>query len=553
MKTIKLITACCIASILIFGCDLTSLNDNPNEPTADVDYNMNDPRVAETLRRGIPMEGDDEQRIKNLMIDFYAQVADGGGQTMKNYFMEEDWNQRMYRRIQSNVSSLNIAIRNLSQNGDTYANLIAVAKIWRVFTQASGIDFFGPIPFAPYREVEDNPPYMSVQDAYAEFFRELEEAVALIDRNSPETAFVDPNSDLIYKNDMQKWRRFANSLRLRYALRLSEADPSTCRTEAQKAIASGVMESTADNAYLPPKANGDWGQDYNYTLFQNGWNVAINMTSSFEKLVTNIGGIDFPVNLVNKRAGFTGTPTPLSNVHPAKADPRAPIMFDPAKDTGDWAGVPYGLPNSDYNAGRYRRDAYAELGYITRNGVSYKNRPYDVFLYEEICFLKAEAALRNFISGDAKAEYEKGVRTSFITWGAAGIDLYLASTDKNLAGTSANFDDQSGDGNTALEKIITQKYIAAFLDMAMESWNDKRRLNLPRFDVAVFRNELLYDNSNKDIKDPKNFIKRVQYPQQEATINKSEYDKGVQLLGGPDNVTTPIWWDKNANYCTSAE
>lgn len=552
MKKIKLIAACCIVLFAFFSCDLTNLNENPNEPTADVNYNMNDARLAETLRKGIAMEGDDEQRVKNLMIDFYAQVVDGGGQTMKNYFMEEDWNQRMYRRVQSNVSSLNIVIRNLSDR-EEYANSIAVAKIWRVFTQASGIDFFGPIPFAAYKEAEDNPPYMSVQDAYTEFFRELAEAVALIDKGSSNTAFIDSNSDLVFKNDMQKWRKFANSLRLRYAIRLSEVDAPTCKAEAEKAIAAGVMESSADNAYLPPKANGDWGQDYNYTLFQNGWNVALNMTSSFEKLVTNIGGIDFPSNLVNQRAGFTGTPTPLSNVHPAKADPRAPIMFDPAKETGDWRSVPYGLPNSDYNAGNYRRDTYAELGYITKGGASYKNRPYDVFLYEEVCFLKAEAALRNFISGDAKAEYEKGVRASFATWGAAGVDNYLASTDKNLAGTSANYDDQSGDGNTALEKIITQKYIAAFLDMAMESWNDKRRLNLPRFDVAIFRNELLYDNSNKNIKDPKNFIKRVQYPQQEAQINKTEYDKGVQLLGGPDNVTTPLWWDKNANYCTSAE
>lgn len=553
MKTIKILAAYSMLLFAFSGCDLTALNDNPNNPTADVDYNMNDAQLASTLRKGIAMEGDDEQRVKSLMVDFYAQVGDGGGQTMKNYFMEDDWNNRMYKRVQGNVSELNIVIRDLSDKMDEYRHSIAVAKIWRVFTQASGVDYFGPIPFPSYTEVEANPPYMSVQDNYKEFFRELEEAVNMLDQPSMNPVFIDPASDIVYKNDIAKWRKFANSLRLRYALRLSEVDPTTCSAEAAKAVAAGMIDSSADNAYLPPKADGGWGADYNYTMFQITWGTAINMTSSFEKLVTNIGGIDFPADIVNKRAGLQGTATPLSGVHPAKVDPRATMMFDPSYESGDWKGVPYGLHQSNYNAGEYKRNLFAEFGYIIKSGSPYKSRPYDVFLYEEVCFLKAEAALRGFITGDAKSEYEKGVRASFATWGASGANEYLASKEKNEAGTSANFDDQAGDGNTALEKIITQKYIAAFPDIALESWNDKRRLNLPRFDVAIHRNEAVYDANNKNIKDPTNFIKRVQYPQAEVSNNTAEYEKGVALLGGKDLVNTQLWWDLNKNYCTSSK
>jgi hypothetical protein len=89
--------------------------------------------------------------------------------------------------------------------------------------------------------------------------------------------------------------------------------------------------------------------------------------------------------------------------------------------------------------------------------------------------------------------------------------------------------------------------------MSMEAWSDKRRLNLPRMDVSLYRDELLYNSSNKNILDPANFIKRVQYPQSETQVNKAEYDKGVQLLGGADRCNTRIWWDKNSNYCTSSE
>ncbi|MDR0750215.1 MAG: SusD/RagB family nutrient-binding outer membrane lipoprotein [Tannerellaceae bacterium] len=558
MKTIKKYIACSLFLLALSGCDLTALNENPNEPTDDVDYNMMDPRLGSTLRNGLSIEGDDEQRVKSLMIDFFAQIGDGGGQSTKNYIMIEDWSRRMYKRVQSNVASLNIVIRNLSENtgGNDYSNSLALAKIWRVYVQMTGVDFFGPIPFPTYKEVEDNPPYKSVKDTYMEFFAELDEAIALIDKGASVPAFASSASDVFYGNDMSKWRKFANSLRLRFALRLSEIDPATCAAEAKKAVESGVFEGVADNATIAPVANGDWGKDYNYTMFQITWASPINLTSSFEKLLTNIGGKEFPTYLINKRKALTGDAgTPLSAIHPEKADPRATAMFDPGYNSGDWKGMPYALSPSVYNEDvKYKKNDYAEFGYLIKNGAPYKNRPYDIFLYEEVCFLKAEAALRGFITGDAKAEYEKGVRASFDTWGvAADVDAYLASNDKNLAGTSANFDDQAGAGNTALEKIITQKYFAAFPDVSFESWNDKRRLNLPRMDVGIDRNELYYDASNRDIKDPKNFIKRVQYPEQEALINKAEYDKGVQLLGGPDNVATPLWWDKNKNYCTSAD
>ncbi|MDR1402841.1 MAG: SusD/RagB family nutrient-binding outer membrane lipoprotein [Tannerellaceae bacterium] len=558
MKTFRKYIACSLFLLALTGCDLTALNENPNEPTDEVAYNMMDPRLGSALRDGLSIEGDDEQRVKSLMIDFFAQIGDGGGQSTKNYVMIEDWSRRMYKRVQSNVASLNIVIRNLSEadKGDTYTNSLALAKIWRVYVQMTGVDFFGPIPFPTYKEIEENPPYKSVKDTYTEFFAELDEAIALIDKEAGAPAFVNSASDALYANDMKKWKKFANSLRLRFALRLSEIEPATCTAEAGKAIESGVFDGVADNATIAPLANGDWGKDYNYTMFQITWSAPINLTASFEKLLANIGGKEFPAYLVNKRKALSGAAgTPLSAIHPAKADPRATFMFDPAYTSGDWKGMPYGLSPSVYNEdANYKKNDYAEFGHLIKNGAPYKTRPYDLFLYEEVCFLKAEAALRGFIAGDAKAEYEKGVRASFDAWEvSADADDYLASTDKNLAGASANFDDQTGAGNTALEKIITQKYIAAFPDVSFESWNDKRRLNLPRMDVGIERNELYYNAGNKNVKDPKNFIKRVQYPEQEALINKAEYEKGVQLLGGADNVATPLWWDINSNYCTSAE
>ena len=87
--------------------------------------------------------------------------------------------------------------------------------------------------------------------------------------------------------------------------------------------------------------------------------------------------------------------------------------------------------------------------------------------------------------------------------------------------------------------------------MAQEGWNDKRRLNLPRMDVAIYRDPAIYSGADNDFRKPENFIKRMKYPTQESLINKDEYNKALQLLGGEDQATTNLWWDKNANYCTS--
>jgi hypothetical protein len=560
MKNIKLFIMGSFALLALAGCgDFGDMNENPNLPDKDK-YNYNDAALSAVFRKGVPaIEGDDEQRVKSLMVDFYSQVLDGGGFTTKNYVMNDDWNSRMFNRVQTPVSDLNIVIRSLMEQGDKYAYSLAVAKIWRVYVQSIGVDYFGPIPFASYKEVVANPPYVSVQDAYNEFFAELDEANVLLKESCDNPIFKEPAYDVIYQNDAGKWRKFANSLHLRLALRLSEADEAKCKAEAAKAISNGVIESASDNTYIPPIADGGWGNDYNYTMFQITWGGPLKMTTTMYNLLTGIGGVAFPDGLTNKRAAYNGIAghAVLAN-HPATTDPRATVMFDPpygldGKGGGNWQGYPAGLPTTQDGAGDYRSVLYPELGTIIRGGAPYKSRPYDIFLYEEVCFLKAEAAARGFISGDAKAEYEKGVRASFATWGvsAAQADAYLTSDAKNLVGTSANYSDTQGAGNTVLEKIITQKYLALFPDMSMESWSDHRRLNLPAMQVCAYRDENVWNASNTDFKNPVNFIKRVQYPAREIQLNKAEYDKGVQLLGGADRANTPIWWDKNKNYCTS--
>lgn len=522
----------------LFSCsDLDKINTNPNRPTADM-YDFSRSQISTILRAGSTYDGAHRfQRVKNLHIDLYSQMLDevpSGWTNTRNYFTNDGWTIDYWNSVPSWVSSLNTII-NMGKDDPNRVNSIALSKIWRVYVQSQATDLFGVMPFPSYKTYIANPPYVSVQDQYKEFFAELDEAVKMFD---PSKGFLNSYEDMIYGGDMTKWKIFANSLRLRLALRVSEVDPALCKTQAEAAISGGVMTSVADDAKCPPSNQG-WGNDYNYTLLF-GWGETQHMTSSFEKLVTGIGGIDWPAAVV-------------ATTKPAKVDPRAPVMFDPAS-SGSWKGVPPGLHPDNVNQQPNKSTEISILGVYTVGPASARklNRKYDLLLYDEVCFLKAEAALRGFAPGNAKTEYTNGVTASFARWGVVGVSDYLASNVKNGAGTSANFDDASGAGNTQLEKIITQKYISLFPDVSIEAWSDKRRLNLPRFDVPVYRDPATYATAPSIATDPRSFIKRVRIPASEAVNNTAEYNKGVALMGtGGDRTNTLLWWDVNSNKCTS--
>lgn len=563
MKKLKILFTGLLLAGIPFACDdFGDLNTDQSRPNNEDKYNFQEAALGSIFRSSVPaIEGDDEQRVKSLMVDFYAQILDGGNFATRYYQMNDDWSARMFRRVQTGVANMNLVLRGLEENDpEIVNNAKAVAMIWRVWVASVGADWFGPIPLAGYEgEIVDNPPYRSVEDMYTEFFSELDKANTMLSSDNTNPIFKNVRYDLLFQNDKEKWRRFANSLHLRLAMRLSEVDGETAKAEAAKAIQAGVMETAANNAKLPT-ANGGWGQDYNYTMFQITWGGPLNMTVSMEKLLSNIGGIDFPTaGYKNERSNVA-----ISANRPAKVDPRGPVMFDPAFQTGDWKGRPDGLnltSHPELTPSEHESVDFAEAGFLFNAGQPFKNRPYDLLLVEEVYFLQAEAALRGYTGGNAKALYEAGVRASFATWGVGGqADTYLASTTKNTAGTSASFDDNTGDfstggvgdGNTKLEKIITQKYIGLFPDMSQEAWNDKRRLNLPRTEVARDRDSQIWPAASTDVKNPANYIKRVQYPNIEVQLNEEEYNKGVDLLDGTDKVNTKIWWDTGKNYVTSA-
>ncbi|MBK5719963.1 SusD/RagB family nutrient-binding outer membrane lipoprotein [Dysgonomonas sp. Marseille-P4677] len=545
------------ATLFSSGCTdgFDALNSDPNNPD-DSRYDFSYSDIAASIRNIATYGGADvHQRAKALSIDVYAQYTGGSG-TSRTYAMNDEWQAKYWNSYYNTwLTTLNIVIKNSAQY-EGRDNSIAIARIWRVYGQAQFTDYFGPAPF-PFSPDDENPDYMPLDKQYELYFKELDEAVKQFD---PKLKFMS-GEDQIYWGDMAAWKRFANTLRLRLALKLSEIDEEACKSQIQAALAAdGGIMTAKDNAAIAGTTG--WGNQYPYYLYQVGWGEKQVLVKSMEKALTNIGGIalkytDKEGNPVLDSKGKVITPT-----GPAKIDPRGLRMFDPGPaDFGyKWAGLIAGQQTEDGDA-RNNVGKMSQIFVIPND-----SRKTDIFLYSEVCFIMAEIAERFGINGgkSAKEWYEEGVKQSFLKWGLVDengaldtnlVNAYLESTDKNSWGTSAKYDDVVGAGNTELEKIITQKYIASYPDMSLQIWNDKRRLNLPALDIPQYRNEGYgtYPGGG-DIYNPLNYIQRTVYPQNEKLINESKYNAGVAQLEGGDKTSAPLWWaSKKSNYCTSAK
>lgn len=396
----------------------------------------------------------------------------------------------------------------------------AIAKVWRVQGYHRQTDYWGPIIYSQFGNGETTVAYDNQQDIYSDFFTTLDEAVATLESNRGGNGFG--ANDQIYGGDVDQWIKFANSLRLRLAMRIVYADPAKAKSEAEKAIAGGVMEATADNAFILTTAN------------------SLNPIST----ITNWGEYRMSALMESILKGYD--------------DPRAGIMFSPAAN-GDQDGdgfVYEGLRN-----GYAKVDKTTELNGNHSDvgqdwlplGKGGANPPIQVMTRAEVFFLRAEGALRGWaMQGEAQSLYEDGIRASMedrAGAAAADIDAYIASTatpvaagDLALPNSEARTDipvayDAAGDFERKLEQIITQKWIAIYPD-GWEAYAEVRRTGYPKlYPVLV--------SDNPDVPNTA-IMRRMTFVDGEFSNNASAVAAAQSLseLSGGDKNSTKVWWDK---------
>ena len=409
------------------------------------------------------------------------------------------------------INELGIVIKTVTGNSAD-VNMLAVAKIWRVYCFSRLTDLYGNIPYSQaglgYDSSVYKPAYDSQQSIYSDMLNQLSDAIQMMDASK--TTFA--AADLIYNGSTTQWTKFAYSLMLRLGMRMTKVDINSAQTWVTKAIAGGVITADADIAKIPYLSSGQkinqnplvldlWDNDY---IAQNG--------------NTNTEGGKYQQSWIDSLQTYN--------------DPRLPVIsvvwVNGQPDTA--AAIQKGM-SADYpNTKPADFITYSEPNPAT---VLLLGSPKLIFTAAESYFLLAEAALRGWYSGaTAGSLYQNGIEAAMRQWsiiaGSAGtisqtqIDTYAANNALNAAGT---FDQQ-------MQQIYTQFWFGIFPD-AQEVFAQYRRTGYP----ALTPNNYPGNATGGQI------FRRMEYPISEQNLNADAYAAAVAAQG-PDDFMTRIWWDK---------
>lgn len=546
-KLFKSILSIVGMSMVLMGCtgDFDDMNTDPNNPTpGSVDPKF---QLIFIQARGIPY-ANQWQQIDQLMISTLCEYSANDGLSASDYNIDSRYVDDIWNLSYTVLTNANSLIR-ANESNPIHNNAVQMARIWKAYVMLRLTNCIGDIPYSEAANNIDQPKYDTQKDIYYTIFGELADAANKLDAA---TANNIGTFDLIYGGDAVKWKKFANSIRLRMAVRISNVDAGKAKTEAEAAIAAGVFESDADAAFM---TQGEDKFSQNPIYYHKGSSV-LHMSTAYKRLVQGIGGIVWPTAADrDKNKNITENILAAKNA-PAVVDPRAPIHFEPAGVIekpatagmlGNWDATDPGHVASGVGAAMDNGQFVSDFSKIGPWYYETIDRKYPLFKYSELCFLKAIAIERGLISGNAKVAYEAGVTSNMSEFGipAETITSYLASTTPNYYGTTAKYDNITGTNNTVMDKILTQKYIAQFQECSFETWADHRQFHKPTLmpfasvSSSVF-NMNPVDQANNT---PNAYAKRIYYPSSEYTVNETNVKEAEKRMGGNNSIQNNVWWD----------
>jgi hypothetical protein len=394
-------------------------------------------------------------------------------------------------------------------NEGSVNNQKAVARILKAYFFWHMTDRWGDIPYFNALKGKENfsPAYDRQKDIYYDLMKELKEAVAQIDNGNNVTG------DILYGGDMNNWKRFANSMRLLMALRLSKADAAKGKLEFTDALNAGVITDNSQSAVFVHLADAN-NQNYWY----------------------------YVANVLN-RPWYWASKTIVDYMMPLN-DPRLKIFAD-KNGSNTYNGVPYGL---DGNAvGTIPSASVSFIGLHVRT----QNAPTYITTYAQVLLAIAEANKLNWLPGgdaEAKARYDAAIEASVRQWNRISFQAYNPLTDKQVERipySTTDKGDTSGlaaylaqpevayNGTEALKKIAYQRWLHLYMN-GYEAWAEWRRTGYPALTPAP-------NNGNLPIP------RRQAYPVKEQNINGDNYRMAISSqpgLGGKDDLNGRVWWDQ---------
>ncbi len=480
-------------ALLGFSCEksLEELNENPNAP----EYANPDYLFTNSLIQGAGGYNTSVHVEQWGLMNWTQSLARlGGAEEGKEYEMSDEKNNLWSDLYAGSLMNASAIIDVVGDNAEQ-SNLKAISKIWQAYVFQRITDLWGDVPYADallgYDEHLLTPSYDRQEAIYDGLFSQLDDAIALLDKNKESFGTT---ADLIYQGDVDAWTRFANSLKLRMAIRISDIAPEKAQQIIAQLEQAPMIESNSQSALFP---YFDSKQNPFYAVIQRGESAGRNWPSKF-----------------------------LTDLLHTSADPRLPVFCQPTPQSQifgipAYEGVPCLAPSTSPIWDNYPEDGYN----ISKSGTFFLRPDMEgyFFSYAEVCFLKAEAALNGWLSGDATDWMQQGIRADMESY-KLGDSSYVNQEDIDKYIQSV--------GEASIEKIITQKWIAFTFKNPYEAFADYRRTGYP----------VLTDYQGNII-DPGRFPKRLIYPASELTYNTDNYYQAVDQQG-PDNQSTKLWWNQ---------
>lgn len=482
----KIIASLAALGLIISGCtkDFDKINENPNAPE-----NIS-PQFL--LANVISVAADQNTYDQGFILAGYLvqHAASVEFERIDRYEMgsnSEYWNS-IYQLLND--------IKSMKSVEGTNEAYMAVGDIMRCHLFSQLTDMWGDVPYTEAllaTEGNYTPAYDRQEDIYTHpetgLIAVLQKAAATLENTS-----VGLKGDVMYNGNLDKWVRFANSLQVRYLMRMSNRfdegkHPDLLSRLEVLANSGKLMQSNADNAVVPYLSSAP-NQFPLFNAAQGGYQEH-RMTQTADSILS------------------------------LWDDPRKMVLYKPTQKSVIDGNPQYkGLLNGQSNATIASKGI--DLNDISLFGSIFRDQPdgvdAQIMQYAELQFALAEAAERGYISAGATPYYENGIAASFSYYNAQLPADYFTRTAVAL------------DGTENLNRILTQKWLS-LINCGHEAWFDVRRTGMPYLAPGP-------DNLNNDM-----YPVRYLYPESEQATNNASYQEAISRYPQGDNINSKCWWN----------
>nr|WP_321410841.1 SusD/RagB family nutrient-binding outer membrane lipoprotein [uncultured Carboxylicivirga sp.] len=414
---------------LVGGCesDFLDVNQNPNDPTeVETEYLVAAAEGALAYYMGFEVNRD-ASLICQQWSSIYTQYWD----VDKYRLLPTDFDNHWSNFYGQTLSDLNAAIKLSEQRNSP--NIKAVCMLLQAYTYQAVTDMWGDAPFSQAMQIDEyiTPAYDHVSDIYPALLSMIDDALDLMEGEEEPALLL---QDVIYNGDLTKWKAFAQTLKLRLMMRMSNTDEFNSSDVAALIAEGGFIESNDGNAV------------FTYGTTTNNYNPL------FERF-TSAG-----------RSNDLAPSSTIVDLMNETNDPRRSNYFELAAGTIEYIGNPNG-----YGAITTENLSRLPAWWYDRNNQSGMARPTLLMTSSEAYFLLAESAARGFSSGNVNDLYNQAVTQSMIQWEVPEEDISTFLSNNSYVD---------------LDGLYVQKYISLY-DQGLEAYSEWRRSGLPVLAVAA--------------------------------------------------------------------